>query len=289
MDAKKRINKVRLKRILETLCNMVLLGILTITVVVGLRVFLFASFKIPSSSMEPALLPGDCIIVNKLIPGPRIDWWPGKNNDNSYRIDGSRPLHRNDVLVFNYPYQNPNKIEKKLNLYYVKRCIAIPKDTFYIEEGAYKVKGVSGILGNSKYQKEILNYPDIKNFKPRMYQGLDWTITSFGPIFIPGKGTTVILDSINIKVYKNLIEYESKGILTTNENSFFIDSTLLHQYTFKQNYYFVAGDFALDSKDSRYWGLLPEDLIVGKASFIWKSIYPNTNKYRFDRFFKSIN
>ena len=284
-----RKNISRFKKLLKILGNMALLAILTILIVVVLRIFLFASFKIPSSSMEPTLLPGDFIIVNKLIPGPRLDWWPGKNNKCSYRINGRRSIERNEVLVFNKPYQKLGKMEKSLNTYYVKRCVAIPKDTFYIEDGIYKVKGISGELGNVKFQKEIFNYSETKGFKPRMFKELGWTIASFGPIYVPGEGTTVNLDSMNIIVYKNLIEYETGKSLIINENSYSIDDITIRQYTFNQKYYFVAGDFAIDSKDSRYWGLLPEDFIIGKASFIWKSKCPNTNKYGFDRFFKSIN
>ncbi|MCD8042532.1 MAG: signal peptidase I [Tannerellaceae bacterium] len=289
MNIEKRRHIIRFKKILISAIDMTLLAMFTVLVVVVLRIFLFASFKIPSSSMEPTLLPGDFIIANKLIPGPRMDWWPGKKDDYTYRIKGIRTIKRNDVLIFNDPYHNSNSIKKNLNSHYIKRCIAIPGDTFYIKNGIYKIKNSSDKLGYYRYQKEIINYPELKEFKPKMFNGTDWTITFFGPIYIPGAETTIILDSINIKLYKNLIEYETQKTLTTEQNIFYIDGVPLQKYTFRQNYYFVAGDFAFNSKDSRYWGLLPEDFIVAKASFIWKSKCPDTGKYRFNRFFKTIN
>ena len=66
------------------------------------------------------------------------------------------------------------------------------------------------------------------------------------------------------------------------------ENILLNEYLFIKNYYFMAGDYLFNSIDSRYWGLLPEDHIIGKALFIWKSIDPSTDKYRFKRFFKKI-
>jgi len=289
MTIKEQRGFIKFKRILKSIGSMSLLVMLTVFIVAIFRVFLFASFKIPSSSMEPTLLPGDFIIANKLVPGPRIDWWPGKKDDSTYRIRGLRSIKRNDIVIFNDPYLNSNKIEKNLNSYYVKRCVAVPRDSFCIQDGIYMVDGISDTLGYYKYQKEIMSYPNMKDFKPRMFHGLDWTITSFGPIYIPGAGTTIVLDSTNIKLYKNLIEYETEKELKIEDSLFLIDGILLREYTFNQNYYFVAGDFVLDSKDSRYWGLLPEDLIIGKASFIWKSQRPDDSKYRFERFFKSIN
>lgn len=265
-----------------------ILSIITIVVIIALRVFLFASFKIPSSSLEPSLLPGDYVIVNKLVPGPRVDWWPNKKKEDFFRGKGSRAIQRNDVLIFNELYHNSSKIERNIDRYYVKRCISIPGDTFYIEDGIYKVRNVPDTLGYYKYQNEISDYVDLKHFKPEMFSKLGWTITSFGPIYIPHKNAEIKLDSTNFHVYKTLVEYESNGILEYRDKCFLLNGKIVEGYRFQQNYYFVAGDFALDSDDSRYWGLLPEDHIIGKVSYIWKSRDLSTGKYRFDRFFRSV-
>lgn len=270
------------------LSKMCLLTIITIIIVIILRTFLFASFRIPTSSMNPYLLPGDYVIVNKLVPGPRIDWWNGADGT-PLRLKGLRIIQRNDILVFNAPYHQSKKIENNLNIFSVKRCIAIPGDTFYIKDGIYKVKNCPDTLGYYKYQKEGFTHQPLKRFSPKRFRELNWTIVSFGPIYIPGKGSVITLDSVNFILYKNLIEYETKEIVEKKNRRFFIGGKMQEHYRFKQNYYFVAGDYIFDSDDSRYWGLLPEDHIVGKVTYIWKSRDLETGEYRLDRFFKSVD
>ena len=112
----------------------------------GLRVFVFAPvIRIPTGSMEPAVLAGDKIIVTKLIPGPRV-----YRNIRQIRIDGKvrtkryrgiRKVRRNDVMVFNFPHvAGWDRIDMDLNVFYLKRCVALPGDTFSIKNGIYRVK-----------------------------------------------------------------------------------------------------------------------------------------------------
>ncbi|MDR3245208.1 MAG: signal peptidase I, partial [Prevotellaceae bacterium] len=108
--------------------------ICTILFAIALRVFLLASFVIPTYSMAPTILPGDFILVNKMIPGPRIlnswDFLTGGTDFSMRRLKGYRKVKRNEVLVFNFPYSNHNKLELDFNVFYAKRCIAVPGDTF---------------------------------------------------------------------------------------------------------------------------------------------------------------
>ncbi|AFK04876.1 signal peptidase I [Emticicia oligotrophica DSM 17448] len=115
---------------------------------------------------------------------------------------------------------------------------------------------------------------------------------NFGPITIPKKGMTVQLDEKNIALYK--------GVITTfdgNENAKYengkllVDGKAITSYTFKQDYYFMMGDNRHGSDDSRFWGFVPEDHIVGKAVFIWMSIDKDgsfLNKIRWSRLFSII-
>jgi len=111
-----------------------ILGSILLTII--LKVFCFASFKVPSGLMEPTLKTGDYILVNKMIFGPRIfkDWkfWENGNWEMK-RWKGLRAIRRNEILVFNFPITNNNrsKIEMDFNAHYVKRCVGIPGDTFY--------------------------------------------------------------------------------------------------------------------------------------------------------------
>ncbi len=286
-----------LKKILNNLWFAAKLFISAILLAICLRVFVFASFKIPTPSMEPTILPGDYIIVNKLALGGRVyknfDFMEGGKVE-TRRLWGWRQVRRNDVLVFNYPYSDWEKLDFDLNVFYVKRCVAIPGDTFYIENGIYKVKNRTDTLGCYVNQQHFATFrqedidPGIWNCYP-YHEVFPWNVRNFGPLYIPGKGDQVDIDSRNIWLYRNLIRYETDREISVRGDTVFLDQKVLESYTFEKNYYFMAGDLVFDSRDSRYWGLLPEDHIVGKASLIWKSEDMHTGKFRWKRFFKAIN
>ena len=80
-----------------------------------------------------------------------------------------------------------------------------------------------------------------------------WTIKNFGPLYIPQKGVTIELDDVGRAIYGPVIEYET--------GSWPDESVTSH--TFKNNYYFALGDNSMESQDSRYWGFIPEDFIIG--------------------------
>lgn len=157
-----------------------------------MKVFLFASFNIPTSSMEPSIMAGDHILVNKLIVGPRIyenfGFLKGKKTK-MRRISGIRKIKRNDVLVFDFPYKMPDKITQDGNLFYVKRCVAIPGDTFCIDNGIYKVKGIQGHFGCVARQKELAEMnetsfrEDLRNVFPQNSMHFRWTIKDFKPYY----------------------------------------------------------------------------------------------------------
>ena len=119
-----------------------------------LQVFVFASFKIPSDSMEPELTTGDNILVWKPTIGPRIfNLFASMRNEQTeiYRIPGFKKIKRNDILVFNFPHPNSwDKIEMHILKYYIKRCVGIPGDTLSIRNGFFHVEGVqtSGYIKN---------------------------------------------------------------------------------------------------------------------------------------------
>jgi signal peptidase I len=271
---------------------------MAIVLAIMMRVFIFSSFKIPSYSMSPALDAGDYILVNKLVLGGRIyknfDFRKGGKVETK-RLWGFREVKRNDVLVFNFPYRDDwVNMDFNFNVFYVKRCVAIPGDTFYIENGIYKVKNCSDTLGC--YPNQAENYQRFARDTGRIvdecfpFDGeYNWTVLNFGPLYVPGKGSTLAIDAQNIKLYRNLIVYETELPITVKNDTVYIDDEILRTYTFRKNYYFMAGDWTFDSRDSRYWGLLPEDHIVGKAAVIWKSEDMNTGKFRWERFLKTIN
>ncbi len=103
-------------------------------------------------------------------------------------------------------------------------------------------------------------------------QTTDWSLDNYGPIYIPQEGKTVALNAQTIPLYRRIIEvYEHNDVKVTG-NEIRINGQPATSYTFKQNYYWMMGDNRHRSEDSRYWGYVPEDHIVGKPVFIWMSI-----------------
>jgi len=140
---------------------------------------------------------------------------------------------------------------------------------------------------------EPLTYPKA-NTQPDIYpydESHHWNVDNFGPVYIPKKGTTIPLTPENISLYKKVItEYEHHS-LTMQGSGVLIDGKPASSYTFEMDYYFMMGDNRHNSSDSRYWGFVPEDHIVGKAVFIWMSWESEgtfLNKIRWNRLFNLI-
>jgi signal peptidase I len=98
-----------------------------------------------------------------------------------------------------------------------------------------------------------------------------WTVDEFGPIWIPKKGATLTLTTENYPIYERAIRTYEKNTLEIKDGKYFINGQQTNQYTFKMDYFWMMGDNRHGSQDSRYWGFVPEDHIVGQASLIWMS------------------
>ncbi|MBS6240908.1 MAG: signal peptidase I [Bacteroides sp.] len=274
-------------------CGIVVLWLLA-------QVFCVTSFHIPSDSMEPALLAGDVILVDKLTYGARLfnvmDAVAGKQVEIK-RLLGMGGMRRNDIVVFNYPCPKQwKRIEMDVMQYYVKRCVALPGDTFRIVNGRYKVDGYAGTLGYVDAQDRfmaLINEQALADdaIGVRAYPEdslIRWTVKEFGPLYIPKSGDAIPMDGRTVKLYGNIVEWERQGNLRHEAGNVYLGDSLIAEYRFLKNYYFMAGDRAENSKDSRYWGLLPEEYIVGKAVRIWKSVDKRTDRVRWNRIFKKI-
>ncbi len=132
-----------------------------------------------------------------------------------------------------------------------------------------------------------------ENFFPNRIS-YDWNEDNFGPITIPKKGAEIVLNKKTYPLYKKIIEeYEGNKVIRKN-NNFIINDIIVKSYTFKENYYWMMGDNRHRSEDSRVWGFVPENHIMGKPVFIWMSIdrfndgFKNW-KIRWNRVFSIVN
>lgn len=280
-------------RLLNVCLGIILLGILWLCS----QVFLFASFRIPSESMYPCLQDGDAVLVWKPTIGARIfNLHKALNMERTeiYRLPCLRKIRRNDVLVFNFPHPNNwDKIEMHILKYYVKRCIGLPGDTLSIRDGAFRVNGVCEPLGDMTSQKQIQrtrreDFPQNVFYSFPYDSLLGWNIKDFGPLYIPKAGDVLKMDRTNYVLYRKLIEWEQEEKLHLTDSTVALNDSVIESYRFRKNYYFLAGDNCWNSQDSRYWGLLPEEYIVGKAARIWKSTDRSSGKMRWDRVWKKI-
>ena len=276
-------------------------GCLAILAWVFLQVFVFTSFKVPSKSMEPTLTPGDYILVDKCSTGARLFNLLNAVNGEEveiYRVPGWRKIRRNDVLVFNFPYpEKRDSMAFDVMLYYAKRCVGLPGDTLEIRNAHYRVRGVGETIGYVDGQDELQRVMDSREAKrmrlvTRSYpkdSALGWNIAEFGPLYIPRQGDNLPMNRKHALLYKHPIEWEQKKKLRMKGDSVWIGDSLINSYRFRESYYFMAGDKALNSRDSRYWGLLPETFIVGRVWRIWKSVDPVTGEMRWERIGKKVN
>ena len=284
--------------------------IFAVIVVTFINIFFFQAFKIPSSSMEMTLYTGDLLFVSKLTYAPSVPHTPltvpfthnvifGKESystliQNDYRrLKGLRNVRRGDIVVFGFPngdtvlrkapsedyyslcrFYGKQKVISTLGPvvarpadkvdHYVKRCVAIPGDTLEIRDGLVWIDGVKqetypGMQISRNLEKVQNDYREIFPFSP----DYTWTRDEFGPLWIPQKGATVELTRENLPLYERIIR--------VYEHSSVEEALAAGSYTFKQDYYFMMGDNRHNSLDSRYWGFVPEDHIVGRPVVIWLS------------------
>ncbi|MDB0006700.1 signal peptidase I [Flavobacteriales bacterium] len=120
----------------------------------------------------------------------------------------------------------------------------------------------------------------------------NWNLDNFGPIKIPQAGSQVDISADNVELYRRIIETYENNKLEIIDGEIYINDKLASTYTFKMDYYWMMGDNRHNSLDSRYWGFVPEDHVVGKALFIWMSWDKNKNginKIRWNRLFNAIH
>lgn len=284
-----------IKKILKNILHYFLAVVISLVIALALRIFAVDFYSIPSDSMQPALEPGDFIMVNKLCYGARMyrnfDFLDNGSEPPTYRLKGYSKVRNNDVIVFNYPYlKKRDTIKMNLSVFYVKRCIAIPGDTLRIVDGYYDVNGKRNV-GNPQGQETLSSTPGFHGIYRHTIpynKAYPWDVKNFGPLLIPAKGIKVDINTNNLCLYRKQIIYETQGVISLKNGKIYLNDKEITQYTFKNNWYFMAGDNVMNSQDSRYIGLVPEEYLVGKVSLILTAKDRESGKYRWARFFKKV-
>ena len=185
---------------------------------------------------------------------------------------------------------NPEKLaELNVSNYEGASSPTMTKDAAAALKGLSVVKSITPNIAPKDLEDASI-FPNSQHLpKDHIYK---WNVDNFGPVIVPKKGWTVKLDSLTLPIYRRAITVYEGNKLTQNGNEILINGVKTNSYTFKMNYYWMMGDNRHDSLDSRFWGFVPEDHIVGKALFIWMSWDDNASffsKIRWSRLFRGIN
>ena len=150
------------------------------------------------------------------------------------------------------------------------------------------------LSGNKKLVGKIVIEPE--EYSGEVYPlnlNTHWNRSDYGPIWIPAKGATITLTPDNLPIYERCITAYEGNKLEQKEDGIYINGVKTNQYTFQMDYYWMMGDNRHNSADSRYWGFVPEDHVVGKPIVVWLSLDKDRNwfdgKIRWNRIFKWVD
>jgi len=280
-----------MKRLLKILVLVLFLALI-------LKAFIVDAFQIPTGSMKNTLLEGDFLLVNKSaysISTPHQIPFLGKRLSRTELISTGKPEF-NDVVAFEIPadYYDPDSEEYSI---LIKRIIGQPGDTIEIKDQILYINHKK--YRTPSYIKINLNESPIENVNKDLFPyNNKWSLENYGPIIVPKKGMKVELNPKNILQWQNAIntDYEKK-VISVAGTVINLNNKAIREYVFEKDYYFVLGDNRKNSIDSRYFGYIPEEWIIGKAFMIYWSKIPVQSSgisdyfssIRFSRLMQSID
>lgn len=248
--------------------------------------FVVQNTRIPTGSMENTILIGDFVLVNKFIYGsssPR--YIPFTEVELPYfTLPAIREPKKGDIVVFEFPGNKDLLKPTEPGVNYVKRCIGTPGDTVQVIDKVVFVNGQEfWIPPHIRYQKPFAKPKGLT--EPRIFpKGMPWNEDNYGPLVIPKKGYKIPLTPQNVEQWRTLIDREyGKRVVAVKDNTVTIEGVPVRFYSFKKDYFFMMGDNRDDSLDSRFWGFVPRDAVIGQAFitlFSWDRDIPFTDLFR---------
>ena len=248
--------------------------LLTTVCVLAVNSFVMAAFEVPTGSMMNTIHIGDRLFVNKFVYGGSTPYTLPLTSIRipHLRLPGFRSVQHGDVIVFDWP-GNRDQVEKPEQAYYLKRCIGLPGDTVQIYQRMVYVNGQAIALpSNGRYIRPKplpADYPNPDIF-PRESE---FNEDNFGPIRVPRKGMSLQLSKANLPAWEVFIRREGHSVLQTG-TAILIDNRPTNQYVVERNYVFAMGDNRDNSLDSRFWGFVPVEDIIGTPMIVFWSWDP---------------
>ncbi len=236
--------------------------------------FIIQNTRIPTGSMENTILVGDFVLVNKFIYGSSSPKYiPFTEIEIPFfRLPAFKDPRATDIVVFEYPGDRDQLRADELGINYVKRCIGTPGDTLEIKDKVVFINGkefwrplhikYNNVGVRTHYNSKPVGYGD-PNIFPK---GMNWNQNNYGPLVIPREGYTIPLNKFNVEQWRTTIDREyGKRVINIKDDIVTINNIPVSSYTFKKDYYFMMGDSRDNSLDSRFWGLVARDMVVGQA------------------------
>ncbi|MCO5248024.1 MAG: signal peptidase I [Chitinophagales bacterium] len=221
------------------------------------------------------------------LPGETIQIDEGNVSIDGHEIARPGHLQHQYIIELDQRGLNPEALKKIGVLDNEIYQIASDAYVMFLEEGQAKcMADFPGVKAIEKY----IHTPEFSQNRQGIFPSDEyhnWTVDFFGPLLIPKRGLKISLDETNIALYRRAIEVYENNQLTVSGGEIFINGQVADSYTFKQDYYFMMGDNRHNSEDSRFWGFVPEDHIVGKAWIVGMCTQPGVG-FRSDRFMKPV-
>jgi signal peptidase I len=234
--------------------------------------FVIASFLVPTGSMENEVMTGDFLMVNKFIYGAstprnimftnvRLPWT---------MLPGFKDVKRGDVIVFEFPGYR-EEVNPPEFTFYLKRCLALPGDTLEIRNRVVYINGEPAPLPKNmkfNFTQKPPNYIEERIFPP----GAPFNEDHYGPIIVPKKGLAMEITPANFHAWETFIRRDGHMPALLNNSTVLIDGIPANTYVVEKDYLFGMGDNRDNSLDSRFWGFIPRENIVGTPMFVYFSV-----------------